>query len=493
MKKTLLGITLAAAMAASGTAVFAEEEITEIYMQWPSLGSTGSGFQAVEDALNELLETDIGVHVILEPVSYAELLNDTTLTVTSGEQLDLCLEIGTGVAPYVSNGLILPLTDLVQEYGQGILEACGDTIYSGYYQNELYAIPVAYISGDAYGYVARQDILDKYGITIDDEKYYTPEELEEIFAVVKEGEGEKFYMAIPGNSYQPMDGAWMEMDSLSATPASGVLMLCRGFDQTTVTNLYETEEFETYAKTMYDWAQKGYYSADAATTTEDGTVLFQTGNYLGVFAQNTPARILELESQYGYDMTPIRMIAGYKQTSSTVVSWQIPITTASAEKAMETLNYIYANPEAATILQYGLEGQDYQVVESTEEGTVIEFLGDAASLPYYQPFTVYGDRLSWPVVAPAPIDLNQQSREWDAAIPEERVSTTLGYCFDMESVSTEYSAVYAVLNQYLTTINCGALDPEVVLPEFQSALESAGIDTVIAENQRQLDAWLAEQ
>ena len=498
MRKKVLAFTMAAAVAATGNLsaaeIFAEDgEITEIYMQWPSMGATGSGFQAVEDALNEMLEKDIGVRVILEPVSYSDLLNDTTLTVTSGEQLDLCLEIGTGVAPYVSNGLIQPLTDLVQDCGQGILEACGDLIYAGYYKNELYGIPVAYIAGDAFGYVARQDILDKYNITIDDSKYYTPEEVEEIFAVVKAGEGEKFYMALPGNSYQPMDGAWLAMDNLTATPASGVLMLNRSFEDTTVTNLYETEEFEEYARTMYEWMQKGYFSADAATTTEDSNVLFQTGNYFGVFAQNTPARILELESQYGYDMTPIRMIEGYKQSTSTVVSWQIPITSVSAEKAMETLNYIYANPEAATILQYGLEGQDYKVAESSDEGKVIEFLGDAASLPYYQPFTVYGDRLSWPVVSPAPVDLNQQTRDWDAAIPEDRISPTLGYSFDMESVSTEYSAVYSVMDQYLTTINCGAMDPDTVLPEFQAALKAAGIDNVIAENQKQLDAWMAEQ
>ena len=43
-------------------------ELTEIIWQWPSMGSTNSGFQAVEDALNAMMEPDIGVHVTLEPV-----------------------------------------------------------------------------------------------------------------------------------------------------------------------------------------------------------------------------------------------------------------------------------------------------------------------------------------------------------------------------------------------------------------------------------------
>ena len=60
------------------------DEIANIVMQWPSMGSTGTGFQAVEDALNSMLEKDIGVHVTLEPVIFQELTNATTLAVSSG-------------------------------------------------------------------------------------------------------------------------------------------------------------------------------------------------------------------------------------------------------------------------------------------------------------------------------------------------------------------------------------------------------------------------
>jgi len=35
----------------------------------------------------------------------------------------------------------------------------------------------------------------------------------------------------------------------------------------------------------------------------------------------------------------------------------------------------------------------------------------------------------------------------------------------------------------------GALDPDMMLPVFTKALRDAGIDRVIIEKQRQLDAW----
>ena len=40
---------------------------------------------------------------------------------------------------------------------------------------------------------------------------------------------------------------------------------------------------------------------------------------------------------------------------------------------------------------------------------------------------------------------------------------------------------------------CGALVPVTTLPQFNSELKDAGIDTIIEEKQAQLDAWLAEQ
>ena len=37
------------------------------------------------------------------------------------------------------------------------------------------------------------------------------------------------------------------------------------------------------------------------------------------------------------------------------------------------------------------------------------------------------------------------------------------------------------------------MDPETVLPQFISALEAAGINEIIEENQKELDAWVEAQ
>jgi putative aldouronate transport system substrate-binding protein len=473
-----------------------EEELTEIIWQWPSMGSTNTGFQAVEDALNAMMEPDIGVHVTLEPVSFSNLANETVLTVSSGEQLDLCLSVGTGVGNLVSSGLIESLDGIIDVKGASILEKCGSAISGGYYNGILYGMPNAYIQGESYGYVVRQDLLDKYGISVTEAKFYTLDEMEEIFATVKAGEGDNFFCQIPeATSEEPLSRNAFEYDKLGATSASGFLMLNKDFKNMTISNVYETEEYEAFAYRMYDWAQKGYISKDAATNTEDRDVLVSGGNYLGYFSWSTPGGIWDMEAKTGYDLTTLKIIDGYTAGDRFQnILWSVPITSVNPEKAVEALNYIYEHKEAAWLLQYGIEGQDYEILDQNDEGTLIKYLSeDPTTLPYFQPFGVYGDRLEWPQMSPSPINKNAIIREFSDNIPDSRKSPALGYCFNVESVSTEYSAVSAVVQQYIPSMNCGTLNPETSLTEFKNALKSAGIDKVIAENQRQLDEWAANQ
>ena len=135
---------------------------------------------------------------------------------------------------------------------------------------------------------------------------------------------------------------------------------------------------------------------------------------------------------------------------------------------------------------------DQQLIVPRFGKPLIKYLSDdPGTLPYYQPFGVYGNRLDWPLLEPSPIDMNEQLREFNNTIPEDRKSPALGYCFNYEGVSAQYSAVTAVITQYIPSINCGTLDPNSNLPEFQKALKAAGIDEIIAENQKQLDEWAA--
>jgi len=504
MKKRLTAALMGTALLStsllgSGIQVAAEsgDDLVEIVWQWPSTGTIGDGFQDVEDALNEMLEKDIGVHVTLYPVNASNLINQTVLDVTGGEQVDLSLSIGKGVGSLVSSGLIQPLDDIVEQYGSAIVETTGNGLYGGYYDGQLYGVPNAWVYGLTYAYVARKDILEKYGFEADFDKVYTLDEIEEIFEVVKAGEGENFYCVAPDpTSKRPLSGSAFEYDFLGGgSVASGVLMLNESFDNLKIENMFETPEFEEYARRMYDWAQKGYISKDAAVSTEDPKDQVKAGNVLGTFSYGGPYNNENNTYVVGRDMVTMHVIPGYVASAGlSNILWSVPITSANPEKAIETLNYIYEHDEATWLLQFGIRDRDYEIVEQTEEGARYHYLADDPStLPYYQPYGVYGNRLHWPVRQTVAVNYNNVVLEYEESIPDSRKSPAMGYVFKQDSVATEISAVTAVIEQYITSINCGTVEPGANLESFRKDLKAAGIDKVIEENQRQLDEWAANK
>ena len=474
----------------------ADEDLVELIWQWPNPGNIGPGFQDVEDAFNEMLR-EIGVKVHLEPVGLIEAQADAMRRVAAGEQIDIMLTAFSPIGPLVDAGLILPLDDLIDTYGRDIKEQAGPGLMGSYYAGSLYGLPPVFKNSEAYGYAMRKDIIDKYGITIDLNKVYTLDDLEEIFAIVKEGEGDNFYMTIPWNSEPPpLNGALQPYDRLAGNFAGGVLMLNRSFSDLTIHNFFATEEYADYAQRMYNWAQRGYLSPDAAITSEFPDTLLRGGNYLGMFYWADPSSMFEIDTK-GFEFYLVSTVPAFvPHDGGNAVDWNIPVTSVNPAKAVEAVNYIYKNHAATWLIQFGLEGVTHEVLQRGADGrpVLIKYLADDPdTLPYFQPYGLYGNRLEWPAMDPSPVELNQMFKDFENAIPASRNSPALGYSFVATDVAAEIAAVNAVIEQYTPSFNGGAVNPSSMLPEFIRALEGAGIDRIIAENQRQLDAWAASR
>lgn len=73
------------------------------------------------------------------------------------------------------------------------------------------------------------------------------------------------------------------------------------------------------------------------------------------------------------------------------------------------------------------------------------------------------------------LDYYTMAEEFNENLPEERISKTLGFVFNSESVATEVTAIDAVVAQYSGIIAAGAQDPADVLPKFLEDLNAAGM------------------
>lgn len=470
-------------------------ETYEIVMTWMNFGSGApEGMPDVEAAINEIVGPELGVSISLLPVSASTMASEQTLMISAGDKLDLVI---SDIPTMVNNGSIIALDDLYEQYGTNLSSKFSELVQAGgYYGDTLYAIPQNYVMGQDYGFEGRKDIFDKYGFAPEEGKRYTLEELEAMFDVIKEGEGDNFYIFANITSTANLFQYMWPYHALTTTASTGALMF--DYDQddwsqfTTFENLYASDEYREYAELMYKWAQKGFISPDAGSNMDATETLMKSGNYLGQIYFITGDAVANFKSNTGYDIVAFPTQLPYS-TGNTGIKWSITSTCENPEKTFQFLDYLYGDNDIDNMLQFGLEGVDYQVLESNEYGTVIDFPEgmDSTTVPYFQVAGIYGDRLSWFIKYPNDIMLNHDLKEFQESVTLK--SPAIGYTFISDEYQTDITAIDAVVNQYQGIITSGAIDPEIELEEFNNALEAAGIDRVIQGNQEQFDAWLEEQ
>lgn len=476
------------------------DDVYNVVMQIVTFGQEYEGIDDVETAINAITVPEIGVSVTLVPVAGWDMVSTSVQQISSGEKLDLMcvLAMGSGmdnIGNYAGRNLLLPLDELYGLYGQDIDSCIGELKQLGYYGGKLYGVPVNYLAGTGGGYIVRTDLMESLGFQFEEGKLYTIEDLEPMFRAYLEAYGHDHY-AIASYPLQSV----MAVDMLG-DGSSGVL-LNGGLDNLNIVNLFASKEYESYVNTAYDWNQQGYFNPNAMYIMDTWPQLIAQGNYLGGFiafngtdgTDGMPA----WEINSGYDLTAIKIIDDIATTQiASYATWCIPVTCENPEKTMQFLNLLYQDRDRGqdidSLLAVGIEGITYQIIEEVGGSKAIISYADGINhmaSPYEQTVPIYGNQLTVPKFEPLTSDIYNQFAGYNQDLRDRgRYSQAFGYAFDATSVSAERAAVQKVISQYSSLLAYGVVDPYEVLPVFLQELKSAGIDTVIAENQRQLDAW----
>lgn len=483
-----------------------DEDVYNVIMQIVTFGQEFSGITAVEEAINAISVPEIGVSVTLVPIAGWDLATTSSLEITSGNKLDLMcvLAMGSGldnIGNYAGKNMLTPLDELYDTYGQDIDSCIGELKQLGYYGGTLYGVPVNYLAGVGGGYVVRTDLMNELGFNFEEGKLYTLEDLEPMFAAYKEKYGNGHYVIAAYDQADPMQ-AIVTVDMIG--DGSTGAMMNAGIDNMEIVNVFETDAYADYTNTARAWYQAGYFNPDVATITDSWTQLIATGTYLGAFTTFNGSDGLDgkpsWENSSGYELTAIKIAedAATTQIASYAI-WTIPVTCENPEKTMQFLNLLYQDRELGddidSLLAAGIEGETYQILESVGGSKAIIAYADGVdymSSPFEQTVPIYGNQFTVPKMAPLTADIYDKFISYNKDLADAgRYSQAFGYVFDATSVSAEKAAVQNVITQYRPLLAFGVVDPAEVLPEFQQALKDAGIDTVIAENQRQLDEWAA--
>lgn len=475
--KRLLGILLVLCMLMPLGATM--EEPYHITMAY--IGNEQPDMDKVLAAINEVTMRELNMTFDIMQLGWGDYVDKQQLMLAGGDQIDILPVFFQNAISYINNGFLVDMSDLIQEHGRGIIDFMGEDVATGGSVNGfLYGIPANKESASLSGIVMRKDIVDKYGIDVS--AIHTYEDLTPVFEKIHAGE--------PGMNLLVGTNLIAQVESWDQL-YDGFGVLSNGGQDTTVVNMYETDEYVRRAKLIREWYKAGYIMLDAATTTESNSNLMKAGNTFAYLSPIKPGFLVQEQKVTGYEL-----VTAYIENANNLYSysvnffnWAIAANSKDPVKAMQFLNFAYTNPEFMNLLLWGIEGEHYVFVD--EAKTVIDFPEGADATNNRYNLNI-GWQLPNQFIAHVwngnPPDIWEQYKAFNDSANK---SKAFGFIYDSSKVQNELVALNNVADQFVDALATGSVEPDEVLPQLNQALYAAGLQKVIDEKQAQLDAWLA--
>ena len=469
-------------------------DITELKAVLMSQGNT-VGWDDVEAEINRIAGEAIGVNIDVEWIELGSWNQQINLKMSSQEEMDIIMltPLMTFSNLYGANQL-MDITDVLEDYGQDILNIDGEYLQSTAVDGRIYGIPNYYSKEGTAIIEMRTDVLEELGILEQAENIATWDDYEEILKAVKEQTeyvpmfcvGRTGYATTVAGHIDVSENDFSQAEGLeSAGDPYGLVNIDPETNQ--VYCYYLTENFLQDAARAADFYQKGYMYQDGANSLQTAIDMYIAGSlFSSLNIANQPKIEDTIESNLqGLDMTVVE-ICNEPVTRSNANMWgyAVPFTSKNPEAAVEFINLLYTNEALANLFVWGIEGRDYTV---NEDGTVTK-----TEEPQYESETFfYGNSLlAYPNDIKG-VDFNDLSEE---VIQNQSYSKYLGFSCETDAIANELAACYNVKLEYAPSLVCGSSsDYAADLEAFKEKLESSGIQKILDYYQEQLNQWMNHQ
>ena len=478
---------------------------------------TGAGKQANSDkvwaAFNEQLQQYVpNTTVEFIDVSFDEYSEKFSQVLASGEGVDLAWTGWLINKPQnIADGNLMPLDDLLAEYGQGIVDVLGENVVEIHRNADgnIYYLPSWQgLCGERRGWLVVTEIAELAGDTwIEDTEaalnkwrnnYSGIEDFQAVLdqatkylAAAKEagklGAGINTGRAFGWSMYNGM------YSFLGVGGAEIGITYCDG--TFTVKDGVAGEHYKLYAKTMADWYKEGYIrsdimSVDTSTLTmpkngeiTDTTYVFSCDPYLTEADQEAAI------ADAGMDMTYLPIEENAYLILGGDTSYAIPYCADEPERAMMVLNAIYSQPDLYNTLIYGIEGEDYT---KNADGTITtSYVGASPTAD-----DSYGIQ-RWIIGSCKNALINNGTdpnyyADLEALEATAQVNPILNFTFDRTNVEGICASILNVYYEYGPQIDNGVAGDnwEELYNNYMAARKDAGIEELVTEFQNQLNAYI---
>lgn len=480
---------------------------------------TGAGKQANSDkvwaAFNEQLQQYVpNTTVEFIDVSFDEYSEKFSQVLASGEGVDLAWTGWLINKPQnIADGNLMPLDDLLAEYGQGIVDILGENvveIHRNADDGKLYYLPSWQgLVGDRRGWLVVTEIAELAGDTW----------IEDTEAALNKwrnnySEGTEAFQAVLDQATKYLAAAkeagklgagintgrvfgWSMYNGTRSNPGVGGSEIGIPFEDNTFTVIdgVASEHYKLYAKTMADWYKEGYIrsdimSVDTSTLTmpkngeiTDTTYVFSCDPYLTEADQDAAT------ADAGMDMTYLPVEENASLILGGDTSYAIPYCADEPERAMMVLNAIYSQPDLYNTLIYGIEGEDYT---KNADGTITtSYVGASPTAD-----DSYGIQ-RWIIGSCKNALINNGTdpnyyADLEALEETARVNPFLNFTFDRTNVEGICASILNVYYEYGPQLDNGVAGDnwEELYNNYMAARKDAGIEELVTEFQNQINAYI---
>jgi putative aldouronate transport system substrate-binding protein len=383
-----------------------------------------------------------------------------------------------------------PNGDLLAQYGKDITSSLNPAYLTGTQINGVnYAVPTNKELSVPWGFLYNATVAAQIGFTdADAAAIHTIADLEPWLVKAKAAGVQYPYDTDGTVAFMQWQHGFTNMSdyivNMSGMPdASGKV------DETILDPL-ETPWMADYLKTIRSFNQKGYIDPNASLTTYNSNDNLNAGKF---FVDVMPlkgngAKASEMMQASGNPDLKLKeiytepKIVNTSDTGGSMLA--IPVTSENPVVAMEYINLMHSDPKLINMMLFGVPDTDWTV---DPDGRV-NVAANNSWVTSIAGAWVMGDITLQKVTNKEDPSKNPKLIDYAKdAVP----MPDLGFRFDQTPVAAQVTAVQAVVDGESRALLTGSVDPTTALPKYISDLKAAGLDTIIAEVQKQYTAWKA--
>ncbi|MBO6241769.1 MAG: ABC transporter substrate-binding protein [Butyrivibrio sp.] len=440
----------------------------------------------VEEEISKITREKIGCNIEFVPIIYGNMQQQMSLLLSGGDDLVDIYFTGrwSTLSSVVNNGQAIALDEYLAPYEEEMKAAITESVYNcGKINGTTYGL-TRYLNFAGFPvYTTTKEIGDKYGLQNGDA--ITLDQLTEFFEKVKADYPDK---ALVGTSSAGLNNQAFvgRVDNMGDPNILGGLL---ADDDKTVVNYYATDDYKNMVEYFKKWKEIGITMDDPLNVVDRPGDYLPSGKCLGCFAIHYDAASNGNYSTTNYGVECISVSIMDRTVTSPDWWYCVAPTCKNPDKAAAFLYLMTVDPDIENLLCLGVENVHYQILE---DGTAAYIDGKDMTTTGWS----MGVSWTWPnctISIPFESDPDYYEIMVEANNSVE-YSDAFGFAFDSTAVENEISACANVVAQYRPALECGVpSDMDASYQEFLSALESAGIDKIIEEKQRQLDEYLANK